>query len=279
MRLVIRVVWTTLFARPTLSFLTISLLACATTFLYGLYASVEVVDSLRNAFIQELAVEIELSDYSDSTRQVYEHELKLRPDVLTVQTLSAREVLDEVERELGESLRDVLTENPFPPIFRVRLRNPSPDALQSFAEEVSGWPGVLQVIYPRSLWEKFDSLLAALRGKFAVTAGTFALACWVLAGLSLRAIFRFRSPVWQLLLLYGLELRSLFIMRIVLAAFIGLCGGLMSVAVLYFGRRLTEWLLLTQVTLPSNWVLGCILGAILLALTAGVWVPRLARYS
>lgn len=277
MGLLFRLAWRTLLARPTLALLAILLLSISTALLFGLYASVNVLSSLRGSLLNEIAIEIELSDFSDSTRTEMESLLKQRPDVLSIQSLSAREVLDEVERELGESLREVLTENPFPPIVRVKLKSPSPAAVEQFLGDVSQWPGVLQVVYPHDLWQKFENWIAALRGRTGYFAGALALAGWALVGLSLRAILRNRRPAWHLLLLLGLRPRELEIVQLVMELVIGTVAGLIAAALIHFGWTVSQWLLSTPLPAPTAYVPGSLAVAICLAVLAGIWAPRAAR--
>lgn len=277
MGLLFRLAWRTLLARPTLALLAVLLLSISTALLFGLYASVNVLSSLRGSLLNELAIEIELSDFSDSTRAAIGTRLEQRSDVLSIQSLSAREVLDEVEEELGESLRDVLTENPFPPIVRVKLKSPSPSAVEQFLGDVRQWSGVLQVVYPRELWQKFETWISALRGRTGYFAGALALAGWVLVGLSLRAILRNRRNAWHLLLLLGLKPRELEIVQLLIELVIGTIAGLIAAALIHLGWTVSQWLLATPLPPPTAYVPGSLAVAICLAVLAGIWAPRAAR--
>lgn len=274
MGLLFRLTWRTIVARPTLAVLAIMLLAITTALLYGLIVSASVISSLRGSLINELAVEIELADYSDSTRIVFEETLQRRPDVLTVKSLSARDVLQEVEFELGESLRDILTDNPFPPILRVKLRNPSPERIDLFADEVSAWPGVLQAVYPRDLWRKFDAWMEALRGRVAYFVGMLAIIGWGLVGLSLRAILKNRRSAWKLLTMLGIKPRDLEWVQLLMELVLGLLAGALAVCIIHLGIIAAGWLLVSPIEPPTAWVFGCIGTALLLAVLAGVWAPR-----
>ncbi len=277
MGLLFRLTWRTIVARPTLSVLAILLLAMTTAMLYGLIVSASVISSLRGSLINELAVEIELADFSDSTRFALAETLRQRPDVLSVKSLSARDVLEEAEQELGESLRDVLSNNPFPPILRVKLRNPMPERIEHFVDEVTAWPGVLQAVYPRDLWRKFDAWMAALRGKAALIIGALAVLGWLLVGLSLRAILKNRRSAWQLLTMLGIKPRDLEFVQLKIEIVLGLLAGLLAVTLIHFGLVAAGWLVLTAIEPPAGWVLGCIGTALLLAVLAGIWAPRPSR--
>lgn len=274
MRLLLKLTWRSMLARPTLTVLAILLLAVSTALLYGLYVSVNALSAVKSSLIDNLAIEIELSNPSDSSRLPMESRLKQRPDVLDVKSLSARDVLDEIELELGESLRDVLTENPFPPILRVKLLTPNPDASKLFVEEVSAWPGVLRVVYPRDLWAKFDNWIASLKGRIGYLAGLFALLGWVFGGLSLRAILRNRRTAWQLFLLLGLKTSDLLIVQLLLAVTLGLLGGLLAAAAVQVAFVIGAWLLAMPLLAPAGSIFGCIALCIGLACFANVWAPR-----
>ncbi len=279
MGLLFRLTWRTIAARPTLAVLAVLLLAMTTAMLYGLIVSASVVKTLRESLISELAVEIELADYSDSTRFVFAETLRQRSDVLSVKSLSARDVLEEAEQELGESLRDVLSDNPFPPILRVQLRNPMPERIELFIDEVAAWPGVLQAVYPRDLWRKFDKWMAALRGRVAVIVGLIALIGWALVGLSLRAILRNRRSAWQLLSMLGIKPRDLEVLQLNIELVLGLFAGAFAVGIIYLGLVAAGWLLLRPIEAPTGWIPGCLAMAILLSVLAGIWAPRPSKES
>jgi len=279
MGLLFRLTWRTIVARPTLAVLAILLLAMTTAMLYGLIVSASVISSLRGSLINELAVEIELADFTDSTRFTLAETLRQRPEVLSVKSLSARDVLEEAEQELGESLRDVLSDNPFPPILRVKLRKPTPEQIELFVDEVTTWPGVLRAVYPRDLWRKFDAWMAALRGRVALIVGAFAVLGWLLVGLSLRAILKNRRSAWQLLTMLGIKPRDLEFVQLKIELVLGLLAGVLAVALIRLGLVTAEWLLLSSIEPPSGWVLGCIGTALLLAVLAGIWAPRPSKDS
>lgn len=277
MGMLLRLTWRTIAARPTLTVLAVLLLAFSTVVLYGLVMSASIIGTLRGTMLSELAIEIELSDYNDSTRTGYVELLRTRPDVLSVNSLSARDVLDEVEQELGESLREVLSENPFPPILRVKLRNPAPETIEGFVSEVSTWSGVLQVVYPKELWKKFDNWMAALRGRAAYVVAAIALIGWTLVGLTLRAILRGRRQAWQLLLLLGARPRDLEITHLLIEVLIGVVAGLAAATLIYVVLLLGGWLLLFPIVAPQGWMVMCIITALCLSMLAGVWAPRPSR--
>lgn len=274
MRLLLKLTWRSMLARPTLTVLAILLLAVSTALLYGLFVSVKALSAVKSSLIENLAIEIELSNPSDSTRLAMESRLRQRPDVLDVKSLSARDVLDEVELELGESLSDVLTENPFPPILRVKLLAPNPHLSKLFVEEVAAWPGVLRVVYPRDLWAKFDNWIASLKGRIGYLSLLFALFGWVLGGLSLRAILRNRRSAWQLFLLLGLRTRDLLIVQLLLAVTLGLLGGLLAATVLQSAFVIGAWLFAMPLHAPAGSIFGCVALCIVLAISANVWTPR-----
>lgn len=274
MGLLFRLTWRTISARPTLAVLAILLLAMTTAMLYGLIVSASVISSLRGSLINELAVEIELADYTDSTRFTLAETLRQRPEVLSVKSLSARDVLEEAEQELGESLRDVLSDNPFPPILRVKLRKPTPEQIELFVDEVATWPGVLRAVYPRDLWRKFDAWMAALRGRAALIIGALAVLGWLLVGLSLRAILKNRRSAWKLLTMLGIKPRDLEFVQLMIEIVLGLLAGVLAVGLIHLGLVAAEWLLLSSIEPPSGWVLGCFGTSLLLSVLAGIWTPR-----
>ena len=108
MGLLFRLSWQTLIARPTLALLAVLLLSLSTSLLAGLIISVQTISSLKGSLLNDLSIEIELSTPNDSLQTALARELRNRPDVLAVTSLAPREVLEEVEQELGESLRDIL---------------------------------------------------------------------------------------------------------------------------------------------------------------------------
>jgi len=255
MGLVFRLAWQTLVARPTLALLAVLLLALSTALLYGLIVSVNVIVSLRGSLLSDLSVEIELSTQGDSLQNSLVDELEARPDVLSVQSLSPREVLEEVERELGESLTNILTDNPFPPILRVKLREPTLESLDTFLTEISDRPGVLQAVYPRDLWLRLEEWIAALRGRIAFVVGAFSLLGWILVGLSLRAILKNRRTAWQLLILLGIQPRDLELTQLLLEICLGVFAGLIAAVVIQGGLILASWFLLGPIETPTNWIL------------------------
>lgn len=277
MSLVLTFTRRTLFARPTLSVLTVLLLAISTSVLYGLYASISILGSVRTSLIKELAIEIELSDPSDSLRSALEDQLRSRSDVLQVQSLSANDVLQEMEQELGESLSDALTGNPFPPILRVKLREPSPLTSETFIREVSDWPGILRIVYPQKLWRKFDLWVESLKGRTGYFAALFALAGWVLSGLALRAIFRNRLANWHLLLLLGFRPRDLDLIVLFVEILLGAVAGLLAAALVQGAFWVAAWLFALPLPLPPGAAIYCVLVAIALSILGGIWAPRPAR--
>lgn len=277
MGLLFRLSWQTLIARPTLALLAVLLLSLSTSLLAGLIISVQTISSLKGSLLNDLSIEIELSTPNDSLQTALARELRNRPDVLAVTSLAPREVLEEVEQELGESLRDILTENPFPPILRVKLRAPTRESLDQFVTEISAKPGVLQAIYPRDLWERLDDWIAKLRGKTAYIIGALAVFAWILVGLALQAILRNRRTAWQLMLMLGIRPRDLELVQLIIEIVLGLLAGLVSILVLRAGMMFVGWLILTPISAPSGWVLLSLGSAVALAILAGFWAPRPAR--
>jgi cell division protein FtsX len=277
MGLLFRLSWQTLIARPTLALLAVLLLAISTSLLAGLMISVNTISSLKGSLLNEMSIEIELAEANDSLQTAYAEELRARPDILSVESFSPREVLDEIEQELGESLRDILSENPFPPVLRVKLRAPTRESLDRFVEEISNRPGVVLAVYPRDLWERLDLWIADLRGKTAYMIGALALLGWILVGLSLRAILKNRATAWQLMLRLGIRPRDLEVVQLLIELVLGLFAGLMAVLTLRFGMIFLVWLFQTPIPAPSGWVLLTLGCAIALSILAGLWAPRPAR--
>ena len=257
--------------------LTVLLLAVASALLCGLFASLSVLTTLKGSLFRDLAIEIELATPADSARAALVAELRARPDVLSVESLSANEVLSEMELELGESLRGILTENPFPPIVRVKLRDPRPELIEAFITDAAQRQQVLQVVYPRDLAARLDHWTVTLRGRAGYLAVLFAVAGWMLAGLALRAIIRSRWSSSELLVLLGLRPRDLKLAHLLASVILGLLAGLFAVLFVHSALRLVGWMLLTELPTPAGlfgWSCAVSVG---LAVLASLWAPRTSK--
>lgn len=264
----------TLVSRPTLTLLALILLTLSATLVATIAGSLHFLGSLRGSLLSDLSVEIEL--LSDSTKQDVLARLNALSDVQASSYLAPSEVLAEVERETGETVRDLLQENPFPPLVRVKLRAPTIVQLDRFVTDAKTWPGVLDASYPKGLWERLDQLAASVRGNFGIVAGLIALLAWALVGLSLRAMLRYRQAKWELLLQLGLHPRDFTWIKLILEAVLGLvAGGLAALALLGLSI-LAGWVLLQPIAIPL-WLFGATAGgAVALALLTGVWIPARA---
>lgn len=277
MKLLFALAWRTIAARPTLALLGGLLLALTTSLLCGLLIAVSVISETRGSLLNELAIEIELTDNDPVLRESLTQQLRAHPDILAVQALSPSEVLAEVERELGESLIHALPENPFPPILRVKLREPTPERIAGFITHAQSWAGVRKVVYPRELSGKLDNWIAALRGRVGIVIALAALIGWTLVGLSIRAMLRNRRAAWQLLLLTGIRpMRLLFVQLIIMFA-LGIMAGLVSIVILNTAIQVGSWLFLSTLATPTVWPIWCLAAATMLGLLAALWAPRLSR--
>jgi cell division protein FtsX len=261
-------------SRPTLTLLALILLTLSATLIASIAGSLYFLSSLRGSLLSDLAVEIELT--SDSTKQDVYQKLSARRDVQSSLYLTPSEVLHEIERETGESVRDLLQENPFPPLIRVKLRAPTLAQLDVFVADVKAWPGVLDASYPKRLWERLDQLAVSLRGKFGMLAGLFALLAWSLVGLTLRAMLRYRQATWELLLQLGLHPRDLSWIKLMMEIALGLLAGVVSALALYGLAILAGWALLQPVEVPYYLLGATVGGAVALAVLAGLWIPSRA---
>jgi cell division transport system permease protein len=264
----------TLRSRPTLTFLAIVLLAMGSSLMGGLTGTVYLLRGLQAEFLSALTIEVELAGDADSLRTAISERIEEWPGAEFVQYVSPTATMREVERELGEDLDELFGGNPFPPLLRVRFGQTDLATLDSLTKAASAWPGVVNVVYPRQLWNRLNELLRNFSGSSAWLAGLLTILAIFLVGLCLRAQVRYRAPTWELVGLFGMSERTLGLTLLVQETLVGFIGGLLACGALWLLTVVLSWLLFYEVAFPGWFYFLVWLSSIALAILAGILSPR-----
>ncbi len=274
LRLAFRLGWSTLRSRPTLSALAVLLLTLGTAILSALGGSAITLANLKTEFLSALTVEIELSMTDDSTRMAIMAEAEKWPGAEFVQYVPAEVVLDEVQRESGDSLLLLFGYNPFPDLIRIRFGHTEINTVDSLTSAARHWPGVRAVVYPRKLWSEVTRWVSRLRGDIGLSAFLLSFVAVGLVGLCLRAQVRYRTATWEFLSLLGMSHRTLTLALVAQELIVGILGAIGSVLALWLICGFAGWLLVREVALPFWYYVSVFLGGCTLSLVAGLLSPR-----
>ena len=276
LRLALKLGLGTLRSRPTLTLLAIVLLAIGSSLLGGLTGTIYLLQGIQAEFLSALTIEVELAGDADSLRAPISEQIEAWPGAEFVQYVSPAMTLREMEMETGENLKELFGDNPFPPLLRVRFGQTDLKTLDSLTSAAARWPGVINVVYPRQLWNRLNDLLRSASGSTAWFAGVLSLLSVLLVGLCLRAQVRYRAATWELVSLCGMSERTLGLSLLMQEGVIGCLGGLLACGVLWVLSLLLGWLLLHTVALPGWFYLLVWLASIALGILAGMLSPKRA---
>lgn len=275
--LALRLGWSTLRSRPTLTVLAILLLGLGTGLLGGVLATSRSLENLRSGFLSALTLEVELVDESEATRQQVMTLVENWPGVEQVRAVSKAELMSELQQETSEDLERLFGTNPFPSILRVKFSQTELSVLDSLEQTLQGKPGVAAIVFPRELWKSTSNLLARLHGDIGLFAAVIVLLAIGLVGLCLRAQVRNRAGTWELLSFMGMSDHSFGQALLIQELAIGTAGGLLACLLVASLSSLYSWLFLRDISFESWIFVTIFLTAIALALIAGLLTPRRRR--
>lgn len=267
--------WRTLWLRPGLSLLAVLLLAFALWLCAALLGTLLLLENLRRDLLANLATDIELSlDVTDEQKAHIASLVKQWPGTAEVNYISPDSALQLYSAEVGEDLQDLFDENPFPPVLRVRFQDISHLWMDSLSAEASQWDGVVGVIYPREIWQRFDKISGKIRGGLGFGAvGFFVVSLWMVA-LALRAQFMARRKEWRLLTLLGMTPAGLRRTAQVHSALIGIVAGMVAVVGMWVLLFLYGFAFLEKLALPVWFYVAIVLAGIAFMLPIGSVIGR-----
>jgi cell division protein FtsX len=272
--LALRLGWSTLRSRPTLTVLAILLLGLGTGLLGALVGTTKLLHDLQTNYLSALTLEVELQDESAALREQIMGRLETWPGLSSLQFVGKEQVLAELQRETTDDLLRLFGFNPFPALIRVQFTHTNLSVLDSLSAAVRTEPGVRAVTYPRELWTKTSNLMSRLQGDVGLFAVVLALLSVGLVGLCMRAQVRNRASTWELLSLLGLSDRSFGHALLVQELCIGVGAGLLACALLWSLSVLFSWVFIRAVSFDFWFYVLIVLAAISLALLAGLFTPR-----
>ncbi|RPH93840.1 hypothetical protein EHM69_09130 [candidate division KSB1 bacterium] len=273
-QLALKLGWSTLRSRPTLTALAVLLLALGTCILGVVFGALILIGSMESEIVSALTVELELAQDSETARHAVMERAEGLPGVESVQFIPAEVTLREIEKETGEDLTRLFGANPFPPLVRVHFAGININSLDSMASAAKSWPEVTNVVYPRALWSDIQRTGSRIQGMVGWSAAVLAFVVFVLVGLCLRAQVRNRAETWEFLILSGISSGIINLSLLVQEVLVGLLGGVVACGFVAGLAAVASWLSLREVSLPA-WFYLFICGiAILFSVIAGLLSPR-----
>ena len=200
------------------------------------------VQGMLDRWLEAAEMSVYLNDNaSDDDRAALESVLRSRPDVAGVEYVSKATALERFRADFPE-LADVtgsLDGNPFPAVLEVRLRTEASDdaAIETFATEMAGRPGVADVQFDRRWLARLMGVVGAARGAGALVAGILMLGAAFTVGAVVRLSLHSRRDEIEIMALVGAPfsyIRGPFIMEGLLLGGAGAVVALVAVGVLYY---------------------------------------------
>jgi cell division protein FtsX len=267
--------WRTLWLRPGLSLLAMLLLSFALWLCAALLGTLLLLENLRRDLLANLATDIELShDVTDEQRAHIASLAKQWPGTAEVNYISPDSALQLYSAEVGEDLRNLFSGNPFPPVLRVRFKGISHLRIDSLAARASQWEGVVGVIYPREIWQRFDKISGKIRGSLGFGAIGFFVVSLGMVALALRAQFMARRKEWRLLTLLGMTPAGLRRTAQVHSVLIGILAGVVAVMGMWVLLILYGFAFLEKFALPVWFYVEIVFAGIVFMLPIGSLIGR-----
>jgi cell division transport system permease protein len=239
------------------------------------------VDQMKSYYYGQIEVSIFLkTDVTDQQRQAIDTAISSNP-LVKDRTYETREDAFKRFQELWADSPDFVKSigpNSLPESFRVKLKDP--EKYQTFADQIQGMQGVLDIIDQRALLDKVFKIFNAIQVMALVVAGVMALAALLLVGNTIQVAAYSKRREVAVMKLVGASnwfIQAPFVLEAVVA---GLIGAILGFVALFLGKvvlldhrlqALTS--ILTPIHNSNVWLMLPLLagvGAVVSAVTA--WV-------
>src|SRR3954454_14461260 len=216
------------------------------------------VDQMKSYYYGEIEVSIFLrSDVTDAQRQAIDQAISSNP-LVSNKTYETREEAFNRFKELWQDSPDFVKSigpNSLPESFRVKLK--VPEKYKTFADQVQGMQGILDIIDQRTLLDKVFKIFNAIQVMALVVAGVMALAALLLVGNTIQVAAYSKRREVAVMKLVGASnwfIQAPFVLEAVAAGLMGaiLAYGTLGLAKIYvFDGALAP---LASVLTPVPWL-------------------------
>jgi cell division transport system permease protein len=239
------------------------------------------VDQMKNYYYGEIEVSVFLkTDVTADQRQAIDTAIASNP-LVKERTYETREQAFKRFQELWQDSPDFVKSigpNSLPESFRVKLKDP--EKYKTFADQIQGMQGILDIIDQRTLLDKVFKIFNAIQVMALVVAGVMALAALLLVGNTIQVAAYSKRREVAVMKLVGASnwfIQAPFVLEAVVA---GLIGAILGFVALFLGKvvlldhrlqALTS--ILTPIHNSNVWLMLPLLagvGAVVSAITA--WV-------
>jgi cell division transport system permease protein len=239
------------------------------------------VDQMKNYYYGEIEVSVFLkTDVTADQRQAIDTAIASNP-LVKERTYETREQAFKRFQELWQDSPDFVKSigpNSLPESFRVKLKDP--EKYKTFADQIQGMQGILDIIDQRTLLDKVFKIFNAIQVMALVVAAVMALAALLLVGNTIQVAAYSKRREVAVMKLVGASnwfIQAPFVLEAVVA---GLIGAILGFVALFLGKvvlldhrlqALTS--ILTPIHNSNVWLMLPLLagvGAVVSAITA--WV-------
>ena len=239
------------------------------------------VDQMKNYYYGEIEVSVFLkTDVTADQRQAIDTAIASNP-LVKERTYETREQAFKRFQELWQDSPDFVKSigpNSLPESFRVKLKDP--EKYKTFADQIQGMQGILDIIDQRTLLDKVFKIFNAIQVFALVVAGVMALAALLLVGNTIQVAAYSKRREVAVMKLVGASnwfIQSPFVLEAVVAGLIGAIIGFVALflfkIVLLDHRLQALTSILTPIHNSNVWLMLPLLagvGAVVSAVTA--WV-------
>ncbi|MBI3195448.1 MAG: ABC transporter permease [Ignavibacteriae bacterium] len=226
--------------------ITISLLLLGMFYLVSLQAT-KAVERIR----QQVDVEVFLDESLKKNKIVdVQAQIQAVEGIASAEYFSKEDAAEFFKREFGDDIGNVLDFNPFPPSFKITLKDAYRTAgqVEVMQKQLKAIKGVDDVVYRKDMLEFFDSRTKGLNS-VALGLGIFlALSAVILVSNSIRLTIVARKNAIHVMKLVGATrwfIRAPFLIEGIL---IGLFGGLVAAGLLFYFITSTKEILPLELT-------------------------------
>src|SRR3954464_7325833 len=239
------------------------------------------VDQMKGYYYGEIEVSIFLrTDVTDAQRQAIDQAISTNP-LVKEKTYETREQAWKRFQELWQDSPDFVKSigpNSLPESFRVKLKDP--ETYKTFTDQMTGKPGIQDIIDQRELLDKVFNIFNAIQVFALVVAGVMALAALLLVGNTIQVAAYSKRREVAVMKLVGASnwfIQSPFVLEAVVAGLIGALIGFVALflfkIVLLDHRLQALTTILTPIHNSNVWLMLPLLagvGAVVSAVTA--WI-------
>lgn len=179
--------------------------------------------------------------------------------VIRVIYISRAKALEEFQKNFGEDLSTIISENPLPASFRLILdpANASPKLIEKFVAQISEYPEVQEVLYQKEIinfLHKYFRIAAIVASLFAIL---LFVVITILVFNTIRLTIHSRRDIIQIMRLVGATnwfIKSPFLIEGMIQ---GIAGGIIASGILYLFTSLMQDIIFPRLLVPDymNWFL------------------------